>query len=226
MPDMSPRDQILAGIRRSLGRPRIEGEQAEALTRRLDNSQSNLVPKRSQIPHAAQVDLFVAMAEGVQTTVTRVATEADVPGAVADYLKQHNLPAELRLAPDDWLTGLPWESRSMLTIRTGRAEELDPVSVTPAFAGVAETGTLMLTSGPKTPTTLNLLPETHMVVLKASQIVGAYEEGWTKLRAAYPAQLPRTMNYITGPSRTGDIEQKILMGAHGPQRLHVVLIDD
>ncbi|KZD12813.1 LutC/YkgG family protein [Oceanibaculum pacificum] len=226
MPDMSSRDQILAGIRRSLGRTKIEGEQAEALTRRLENSQPNLIPQRAQRPHADQVRLFVEMAEGVQTTVSRVASAADVPEAVADYLKQHNLPAELRLAPDEWLTGLPWARKKTLTIKTGRAEEPDAVSVTPAFAGVAETGTLMLTSGPGTPTTLNLLPETHMVVLKASQVVGAYEDGWKKLREAYPGQLPRTVNYITGPSRTGDIEQKILMGAHGPRRLHIVLIDD
>ena len=98
--------------------------------------------------------------------------------------------------------------------------------MTPAFAGVAETGTLMLTSGAHSPTTLNLLPETHIVVLKKSQITGSYEDGWARLRESQEKDaMPRTVNFITGPSRTGDIEQKILMGAHGPRRLHIVLID-
>lgn len=226
MPDMSPRAQILAGIRRSLGRPALEGEPATALERRIAEHAPNLIPQRGQLPHEQQVALFIEMAEGVQTTISQVATAEEVPDAIADYLAQHNLPAELRVAPDDWLSGLPWGKRPTLTIRTGKAEEPDTASVTPAFAGVAETGTLMLTSGPHSPTTLNLLPETNIVVLKKSQITGSYEDGWARLRASQEKDaMPRTVNFITGPSRTGDIEQKILMGAHGPRRLHIVLID-
>lgn len=226
MPDISPRAQILAGIRRSLGRTALEGEPAAALERRIAEHAPNLIPRRAQIPHAEQVALFVEMAEGVQTTISQVADAKDVPDAIADYLAQHNLPAELRVAPDAWLSGLPWDKRPTLTVKTGRAEEPDTASVTPALAGIAETGTLMLTSGPNSPTTLNLLPETHIVVLRKSQIVGSYEDGWTRLRASQNKDaMPRTVNFITGPSRTGDIEQKILMGAHGPRRLHIVLID-
>ncbi len=96
-------------------------------------------------------------------------------------------------------------------------------------AAVAETGTLMLASGPGTPTTLNFLPDTHIVVLRAGQIVASYEDGWDLIRAradGNPQTLPRTINMITGPSRTGDIEQRIQLGAHGPRRLHVVLVED
>jgi L-lactate dehydrogenase complex protein LldG len=226
MPDMSPRDQILAGIRRSLGRGALEGEPADALETRIAEHKPNLIPQRAQLPHEAQVALFVEMAEGVQTTISHVASAQEVPDAIAEYLAQHNLPADLRVAPDAWLSGLPWGKRPTLTIKTGRAEEPDTASVTPALAGIAETGTLMLTSGPDSPTTLNLLPETHIVVLKKSQIVGSYEDGWTRLRDIQDKDtMPRTVNFITGPSRTGDIEQKILMGAHGPRRLHIVLID-
>ena len=226
MPDMSPRDQILAGIRRSLGRGTLEGEPAAQLEQRIAEHRPNLIPQRAQLPNEAQVALFVEMAEGVQTTISQVASAQEVPDAIAEYLAQHNLPADLRVAPDAWLSGLPWGKRPTLTIKTGRAEEPDTASVTPALAGIAETGTLMLTSGPDSPTTLNLLPETHIVVLKKSQIVGSYEDGWTRLRDVQDKDtMPRTVNFITGPSRTGDIEQKILMGAHGPRRLHIVLID-
>ena len=82
----------------------------------------------------------------------------------------------------------------------------------------------MLVSGEQTPTTLNFLPDTHIVALRASQVVASYEDGWDLLRAR--GSLPRTVNFITGPSRTGDIEQKIELGAHGPRRLHVILIED
>jgi L-lactate dehydrogenase complex protein LldG len=101
------------------------------------------------------------------------------------------------------------------------------VSVTGAFAAIAETGTLMLLSGPSGPTTLNFLPDNHIVVLRASQLVGAYEEAWGRLRELYgPGKLPRTVNLITGPSRTADIEQTIQLGAHGPRRLHILVVED
>jgi L-lactate dehydrogenase complex protein LldG len=82
----------------------------------------------------------------------------------------------------------------------------------------------MLLSGPQTPTTLNFLPDTHIVVVRADQVVATYEDGWDRLRVDRP--LPRVVNFITGPSRTGDIEQRIVLGAHGPRRLHIVVIED
>ena len=100
------------------------------------------------------------------------------------------------------------------------------LSVTGAFAAVAETGTLMLVSGPEHPTTLNFLPDTHIVVLERNAVVGTYEEAWDRLRAATGgAPLPRTVNFVTGPSRTGDIEMQIELGAHGPRRLHILLVE-
>jgi L-lactate dehydrogenase complex protein LldG len=116
-------------------------------------------------------------------------------------------------------------------MRRGRAEPGDAVSLTPCLAAIAETGTLMLVSGEGTPTTLNFLPDTHIVVVRTGQVVAGYEDGWDLLRARAdsgdgPAALPRTVNFITGPSRTGDIEQRIQLGAHGPRRLHIILIDE
>jgi L-lactate dehydrogenase complex protein LldG len=164
------------------------------------------------------------MAEEVQASVTRVTSLAAIPDAVARYLAGENLPAELVLAPDPRLDQIPWEARPLLKIRRGRAQAEDAVSLTPCFAAIAETGTLMLVSGPQTPTTLNFLPDTHIVVVRNEQLVATYEDGWDRLRAG--GGLPRTVNFITGPSRTGDIEQRIELGAHGPRRLHIVLVDD
>jgi len=110
-----------------------------------------------------------------------------------------------------------------LNILPGPAQGTDETSIAKAFAGVAETGTLVLTSGPANPTTLNFLPETEIVVVRGADVVGGYEDAWDKLRAAFPAGLPRTVNWVSGPSRTADIEQTIVMGAHGPRRLHVIV---
>jgi L-lactate dehydrogenase complex protein LldG len=220
------REQVLGGIRKSLKRGPLDEAAAAPLIDRLTQHRRNLVPERATaLDPAGRVELFVAMAEEVQTTVDRVADGGDVPAAIATYLATQNLPAELVMAPDPVLDAYPWADRPMLRIRRGRAEDADAVSVTPAFAGIAETGTLMLLSGPASPTTLNLMPDTHIVVLRAEQIVGPYEDAWTKLREANPTgALPRTVNFITGPSRTGDIEQRIQLGAHGPRRLHIVLV--
>jgi L-lactate dehydrogenase complex protein LldG len=226
------REQILGAIRRSLKRGALDDAARHALEDRLAVHQRNLVPARAAaLDHSGQIDLFVAMAEEVQTTVTRVAGAADVPGAVADYLTQRNLPSRLVMTSDPQLDGIPWAERPLLEIRRGRAEDADQVGVTACFAAIAETGTLMLISGPESPTRNNFLPDTHIVVLRAAQVAASYEEGWTRLRAAKATPdgglaLPRTVNFITGPSRTGDIEQRLELGAHGPRRLHVVLIDD
>ena len=220
------RDAILAGIRRSLGRGRLGAGDEAQLHARLAAHRRNLVPLRAtELDHRGRIDLFVAMAEEVQATIARVDSLAEVPEAVVSYLAAENLPAELVLAPDPSLEVIPWDARPLLQLRRGRAEADDAVSLTPCFAAVAETGTLMLISGSATPTTLNFLPDTHIVVVRAAQIVATYEDGWDRLRAG-EARLPRAVNFITGPSRTGDIEQRIVLGAHGPRRLHIILVDD
>jgi len=216
----SARAQILGGIRKALG----AATGAAEVRQRLATHPRNLVPARAQLPHADQVDLFTSMATEVAATVERLPSLDDVPRAVAEYLAGLNLPAEIRVAPDPKLDAVPWDQRPTLTVTKGRARDPDAVSVTGAFAAVAETGTLMLVSGPEHPTTLNFMPDTHIVVLKRCEIVGTYEDAWDRLRAATNGAIPRTVNFITGPSRTGDIEMRIELGAHGPRRLHILLI--
>ncbi len=221
------RGTILAAIRGSLKRGRLAPEIEAELRAELGRHSRNAVPARATALDAARrVELFVAMAEEVQTTVTRVASREAVPEAVAAYLASENLPAELVMAPDPGLAAIPWATRPLLRIRRGRAETGDAVSVTPCFAAIAETGTLMLIAAPETPTTLNFLPDTHIVVAGAEQVVATYEDGWDRLRGIGAERLPRVVNFVTGPSRTADIEQRIVLGAHGPRRLHIVLIED
>ena len=222
------RERILTAIRSSLGRARLDPDAEAELRARIAAHRQNLVPGRATaIDERGRVELFVAMAEEVQATVTRVSSPAAVPEAVARYLAAENLPAELVMAPDPSLDAIPWNTWPLLQIRRGRAKAEDRVGLTPCDAAIAETGTLMLISGAQTPTTLNFLPETHIVVVRREQVVATYEDGWDRLRTASKAEgLPRTINFITGPSRTADIEQHIELGAHGPRRLHIVLVED
>ena len=226
------RAEMLGRIRRSLKRGALDETTAAHLNARLKEHKRNLIPKRAAgLDHRGQVALFAAMAEGVNATLVRVPSAQDVPGAVADYLSRLNLPARLVMTPDPALADIPWASRPMLEIRKGRAEDGDAAGVTACFAAVAETGTLMLHSGPESPTRNNFLPDTHIAVLRASQVVASYEDGFDRLRQKFAKagggfSLPRTINFITGPSRTADIEQKLELGAHGPRRLHIILIDD
>ena len=221
------KQQIMATLRRSLNREQPSAEERQRLEARLSAPQAGLVPARGQRPHDQQLDLMEEMLVELSATVVRLRDEAEVPQAVADDLKGENLPPRLRLAPRDDLRKLPWDSQPLLEVAEGIAEEPDATSVTGTFAGIAETGTLMMASGPEAPITLNFLPENHIVVLRAAQVVGAYEEAWTRLRERYgPGVMPRAVNMITGPSRTGDIEQTIQLGAHGPRRLHVLMIEE
>ena len=217
------RAAILATIAKRLGRGPLDEAARKSLRARLRGHAPGLIPARAQLPHDEQLALFQEQAEAVATTVERLDANSDVPGAVADYLARHNLPSEVVMAPDPSLDGYPWGDKPTLQIRRGVTAGDDLVAVTGAFAGIAETGSLMMLSGPDTPTTLNYLPDNHIVVLRAEQVMGTYEEGWILLRSA--GAMPRNVNFVTGPSRTADIEQKTQLGAHGPRRLHIVIVD-
>lgn len=220
------RERILGAVHKALGRGPLPAARAAELERRLNHPTANVVPARGRLPEAERVKLFVAEAERVNASTRRLAGWDEVPSAVADFLKASRLPAVVRVAPDPALRAIPWKKEPALTVTVGAARDGDAVSVTGAFAGVAETGTLVLLSGPESPTSLNFLPDVHIVAIPTDRILGSYEDVWARLRArSDPGALPRIVNWITGPSRTADIEQTLLLGAHGPRRLHVLLVD-
>lgn len=223
----SARTEIMAAVRAGIGRDAANEADARArVAARLAAHTPNTVPARSDLDPAGRVSLFIDMLQKVSGTVARVDGTGRVPAAILDYLAACNLPMAAARAPDPLLDAIDWQGLApMLSLRAGPAQAADEVSVTSAFAGIAETGTLALASAATHPTTLNFLPETHIVVLPAARIVGTYEDVWARMRAEL-GLLPRALNLITGPSRTGDIEQQIELGAHGPRRLHVVIVDE
>ena len=221
---MDSRQAILSRIRTSLKVGAGDTERAETVARRLQERPQGIIPKRGQLPADERLALFIAMAEKYNATTERLATSGRVPAAVAEYLKQRNLPAEIRVGTDSRLVSLDWNSAGTLEIRSGASDGNDLVAVSHAFGGVAETGTLCVLSGPDNPVTLNFLPDHHIVVVAAEDIVGDMENLWTNLRAKQGVAMPRTVNMITGPSRSADIEQTLLLGAHGPRALHILIV--
>ncbi len=211
------RERILATIRRRQGRGGplsvAEREAIETYLRRHPRG-----PLREL--EAALAERFRQRAEASAGTTERVALMAEVPAAVARYLEAQQVPKSgcvwPRLAQLDWKTaGLALEPRA--------ARDGDLVGVTGVFCAIAETGTLMLCSGAGTPASVSLLPETHVAIVPVARIVPYMEDGWDLARAEL-GQLPRAVNFISGPSRTADIEQTIVLGAHGPYRVHIVLV--
>jgi len=222
---LSARDVVLGKVRRGLRVTGAEPARQAAVADRLAHPHRGLVPARGQLAPAARVELFVMMAERAQASVARLASAAEVPAAVADYLRQHNLPAAIRRGGDQRLAGLPWGTAPQLAVSVGPTEGSDLVGLSHAEGAVAETGTLVLTSGPDNPTTLNFLVEHTIVVLDAEDIAGDYETVWARLADRHGhGVLPRTVNLVTGPSRTADIEQILILGAHGAKRLHILLV--
>lgn len=210
--------EILAAIRSAAGRDvPLPLEQTNTLEQRFASPPVHVRPASPADPE----ETFVAKLEAVAGTAARVSGVADVPQAVLTYLERHSLPAGLVATDDPILSESPWPAD--LTLSRRQATRDDQLSITGAFAAVAETGSVVLLSGPGTPTALNFLPDHHIVVLRKSQILSHIEDVWTLLRRRSPT-LPRTINFITGPSRTADVEQTIQIGAHGPRRLHVVLV--
>ncbi len=182
------------------------------VTERLATKPVSTLPAFSEDP----TERLIRLMESVQMTVTRVQTPADVLAAVEGYISTEGLDGDVTVAPA--LASIEWPEH----YRLGAASGVEATSVTPCLAAVAETGSVVFASSADTPATLNFLPDNHIVVVNESQVVCHVDDVWTALRQT--AGDHRAVNFVTGPSRTGDIEQTIEIGAHGPRRLHVVLV--
>jgi len=205
------RRQILNNIRKSLKRQELSADTTQVLEARLAAHTIHEQP-------ALGSDLlarFFAQLEKVGGSKDTISSLTDLPFAVLEFLQQHHLPKSLVV--DAHLKDIAWPPKFQIACRAAQGEDVN--SVSRAFAGVAETGSLVLLSSRQSPTTLNFLPENHIVLLDKENLVAYLEDVWKKLRNY---SMPRTINFITGPSRTADIEQTLQKGAHGPKRLHVI----
>ena len=224
-PSNQARALVLSRIRAGLGVTGRDRAREAAVEERLRTHPRGTIPARAHASREALIELMTTMLAAQGAEVTRAATPGDAVRAVAEDLRNHNLPSRLRVGGDAQLAALPWDVMPGVELVFGPANGEDRAGLSRAVAAAAETGSLVLVSGADNPTTLAFLPEAHFILVSAGDVVGSYEEAFDRLRAIYgEGALPRTVNLISGPSRTADIEQTIVRGAHGPKRLHVVIL--
>lgn len=187
--------------------------------------EDHILPARATGGAAELRARFIEQAEFAGASIAVAAGPDTVAAAVAAFVATLPGESDVAVAPDDGLDALRWDE-GPARIRVGAPTASDRVTVTGAVAAIAETGTVLVRSGPSVANAAYLLGEAHIVVLPAGRIVGGYEQAWALLRAAAPeGALPRAATFITGPSRTADIEKTPQIGVHGPRRLHIVLVD-
>ncbi len=224
---MDSRSKILGRIRAGHNRDKLAKKDTNVLARRIKAHKRGIIPKRGDVPLKDRLELFKGKIEALAATVEHISSKDDIPAKVQEYLAKNSLPSRIKITPSKEVTDLPWDKIPTLEMIEGAGAEEDMVGLSPAFAAVAESGTLMMTSGKDTPSTVNFVPENHIVVLDVNRMTGSYEEAWDRLRESYgEATMPRTVNFISGPSRTADIEQRLIMGAHGPKQLHIIMVGD
>ncbi|MCX7180428.1 MAG: lactate utilization protein C [Proteobacteria bacterium] len=217
---MSSRENILGRVRSKLGRTETNASHGRAAI-------DVYLAMRAQGPRPlieeALLSRFRAKSELLSSSIEIVAVSPEVPQAVARYLAAHQLAPQAVCWPE--LARLPWHEAG-IRVEPRAATGSDLLGITGCFCALAETGTLVLCSGADTAATTSLLPETHIAIVPASRIVLGMEEVWSLIRSELGESrpLPRAINFISGPSRTGDIEQTIVLGAHGPYRVHIVIV--
>ena len=204
---MSARDRILNRIRQSAKGDDVSWQGGGA------------APSIAQLDGADRLERFEVQATAADATVTHLASMADLPAALASELRNRNLPAAIRHGAEPDFAGLDWGTVEV-SQGMGRIEE--PATLSKARYGMSETGTLVLASGRENPVTLTFLGETHFVVVNAADIKAGFEDVFASVRA--DGLTPRTLNMVTGPSRSADIGQILQLGAHGPIALHIFVV--
>lgn len=222
---MTARDQILdrlRAVRRERDAPEHDDTQARtAIADRLaSRAPTGPIPPLSA-DRRELLARFTTKAEAAQAQVRRVENATALPAALAESLRDRNLPPALRMGDEPLFAGLDWNA---LEISRGPGRREEPATLSRADWGVAETGSLVFLSGSDNPVTLALLGENHFVALRDMDVLGNFEEVWSNMREN--ALDPRTVNFVTGPSRSADIEQRLELGAHGPVSLTVFLVGD
>jgi len=165
---------------------------------------------------------FIKKAEQSAASVEHIKSRLDIVSAVKNYLDGQAQDKKLLITGTPILKNLAWPDGFVVETRTATVD--DKVIVVESFAGIAETGSIVMCSGKETPASLNFLPDYFICVIETNHIVDSLEDVWDKIRKR-ESGMPRAINIITGPSRTADVEQIIQLGAHGPRQVHLLLLD-
>jgi L-lactate dehydrogenase complex protein LldG len=196
---MNARDEILASIR------------ARRLTQTPKLAAYRAPPTAGDLPA-----IFAKRAAAQFADVRLLGSMADVPAAIADILRGRNMAAQIHIPPDSELAALELPNVEIKREPPGQFD----AAVTVAPFAIAETGTLAYPSGKGAPASWHFRPVLEIAIVRSSSVVGELEDVLAKL-----GTLPSTLNLVTGPSRTGDIEQTMELGAHGPKALAILVVE-
>ncbi len=209
---MTARDEILANIRQK----KTKIHQTTVAPDQL----KPIIPAFTQRSKDQRNKLFIEKLTKASATYDIVSSIKNIPLAVENFLNDIKCDYPILLCPVLNEHNLSWKREYCSKLTTDEKK----VAITNATYAVAETGTLVCLSSPKTPTSFNFLTKVNIAIVNTHDIVPCYEDAWQLINKNHG--IPRTINFITGPSRTADIEQTLLLGIHGPQKLHVILIND
>jgi L-lactate dehydrogenase complex protein LldG len=224
----SSRDTVLGRVRQALGKTGTDPAALADAQAYLDAHARGPVPAFD----ADRALRFIRRAGDMESTVARVNHRDEIPAAVASYLNALELAPALvaQLISQQSHCGVCWPefadldwAKAGLSIEARPTVGDDRLGITGVFCAIAETGTLVVVSGADTPTATTLLPDTHVAIVSANRIVDTMEDTFALIRKER-GSVPRAINMISGPSRTGDIEQTIVLGAHGPFRVHILVV--
>ena len=206
------RSEILARVRRgSAGQTRNEAiRQLQALG----------YGPSAALPDEDLAIAFICNVLRNQGSVDVAGTRSEAVNAIGQYLYGRFRSRKIVAGDDPRFAAMPWRDGGLLP-RFGECQEGEEASLSYARAGVAETGSVIVTSGRANPAGNNLLAEDHLVLVDLSDVAATLNEAWARLGTE--SQRPRSINIISGPSSTADIAKILVRGAHGPRNWHVIL---
>ena len=217
------REAFLKNVRVAIQNPDLPAGPAEA--------PGGLVP---DLPETDLIERFLERVEAVDAIAHRAADDGDAIHIISGLLEDYEAAEYLTWDADQLpvaglLDGLPGKQASS-SVATDPSDRLSHqagymnarVGITGAIAGLAESGSIVLDSGPGRPRMASLIPLVHIALLRSTDISPSLSH-WV---ATNPTAAADTANLfvITGPSRTADIEQILNLGVHGPKHLHVILL--
>lgn len=213
----SARDRILAAVRAATGGSEADSSRTGTIREHLARHPRQIEPVFTEPARQR----FQAGLETAQASFAAVGALDEVAAEIERYLDANGVDKELVVGSDEVIQEIDWPQS--LRVTPWQAGVPYRVGLARAFCGIAETGTLALLSAAHNPTELNFLPDYHIVIIEIDSLVPRMEDAWDRIRSVH-GKLPRAVNFISGPSKTADIEQTVEYGAHGPRCLHVILV--
>jgi L-lactate dehydrogenase complex protein LldG len=218
------RDAIMQSIRSNL-----------AASEGILHTEHTIVPDRGEVilenEALSAIERFRARLESVGGHCAVVKNDDEAAralSAIVTDLQTRNGASRIALSDAPALSGLMRDIAALeIDVCPAPADLFNyDVGITMAQAAIAETGTLVLEAESERHRLVSLLPPVHIAIVYARDILSTIGDALSKLHGPGPKQMSRAITFITGPSRTADIELTLTVGVHGPRELHVIVIDD